>query len=132
MSAVAAALALIALADPFCSDVQRLTQAAREPFAFQSLREEDFKPMLLAHGCFPGGEGFFCQQSRLPAEITQKSVSTRIAACLRGAKIAVEKQPGSRPQTVVSADATRFEIEESGADGGRDGRILRIQVVADR
>jgi hypothetical protein len=131
MTVAAAALALIALADPFCSDVVRLAEGAREAIPFQSLRDADFKPQLLRFGCFPGGEGYFCQQSAVPAEITSQNVATRIAACLPDAKIAVEKQPGSRPETVVSGSGTRFQIEESGSASAQGGRILRIQIVAD-
>ena len=132
MTLAAATLALIALADPFCADVLKLAEGAREPIPFQTLRDAEFKPQLLRFGCFPGGEGYFCQQSMLPPELTTSSISTRIAACLPDAKIAVEKQPGSRAQTVVTAAGARFQIEESGAATASTGRILRIQVVSDR
>ena len=131
MTLAAATLALIALADPFCTDVLKLAEGAREPIPFQTLRDADFKPQLLRYGCFPGGEGYFCQQSSLPADITEQAMSTRIAACLPDAKIAVEKQPGSRPQTVVSGAGARFQLEESGAATAQTGRILRIQIVSD-
>ncbi len=131
MSVAAAALALIALADPFCADVAKLAEGAREPIPFQSLKDAEFKPMLLQNGCFPGGEGYFCQQSLLPADITAESVAKRISACLPGSKIAVEKQPGSKPETVVSGSGARFVFEESGADKAHVGRILRIQVTSD-
>jgi len=132
MTLAAATLALIALADPFCADVLKLTEGAREPIPFQSLRDANFKPQLLRYGCFPGGEGYFCQQSMLPPEITEKTMATRIAACLPDAKIAVEKQPGSRPQTVISGSGARFQLEEHGDERAQVGRILRIQIVSDR
>jgi hypothetical protein len=132
MTLAAATLALIALADPFCADVAKLAEGAREPIPFQTLRDADFKPQLLRFGCFPGGEGYFCQQSKLPPELTEQATATRIAACLPGAKIAAEKQPGSRAQTVVTGAGARFQIEESGAAAAPTGRILRIQVVSDR
>lgn len=129
---LAALFALTALADPFCSDVTRLAEGAREPIAFQSLKDTGFKPRLLGAGCFPGGEGYFCQQSKLPADMNQQSFASRIAACVPGAKITVEKRPGSKPETVVSAAELRIEIEESGSDQAPNGRVLRSQILTDR
>ena len=128
----AAALALAALADPFCDDIAKLVEGGREPIPFQTLRDADYSPRLLANGCFPGGVGYFCQQSMLPPEITRDTVAKRIAACLPDAKIAVEKLPGNPPAAVVSGSGLRFSLEESGADRAHVGRILRIQVTADR
>lgn len=128
---LAALFAAAALANPFCADVAKLADGAREPLPFQALKDEGFKPKLLANGCFPGGEGFFCQQSNLPADLTAQSVATRISACLPGAKISQEKQPGSKPETVVTGSGLRVSIEETGKDGVGQGRILRIQVMSD-
>lgn len=132
MHFAAALFALSAFANPFCDDVAKLVEGGREPIPFQELRDADFKPMLLKNGCFPGGVGYFCQQSLLPPEITRDGMAQQIAACLPDAKIAVEKQPGGLPEAVVSGSGLRFELQETGAKGAHVGRILRIQIVADR
>lgn len=129
---LAALFALTAVADPFCADVAKLVEGAREPIAFQSLKDAGFKPRLVGSGCFVGGEGFFCQQSRLPADVTQQSVAQRIAACVPGSKITVEKPAGSKPETVVTGSGLRVELEESGSDDDATGRVLRVQILTDR
>ena len=128
----AALFALTALANPLCDDIARLVEGAKEPIPFQELRDADFKPRLLRYGCFPGGVGYFCQQSMLPAEITRESTVRQIAACLPDAKITVEKQPGGPSETVITASGLRFALEEAGSDRAQAGRLLRIQITADR
>ncbi|WP_066793878.1 hypothetical protein [Sphingomonas soli] len=132
MHFAAALLALTALADPFCGDIAKLVEGGREPIPFQELRDADFKPQLLRYGCFPGGVGYFCQQSKLPPEITRDGTASQIAACLPDAKITVEKQRGGLPKAVVSGSGLRFELQETGGEGAPAGRVLRIEVAADR
>lgn len=132
MHFAAALLALTALADPACDDIARLVEGGGEAIPFQTLRDEDFKPRLLRYGCFPGGVGYFCQQSMLPPEITREGMAKQIAACLPDAKITVEKPAGTASETVVSGSGLRISLEEAGSERARSGRILRIQIVADR
>ncbi|RYY25450.1 MAG: hypothetical protein EOP62_13480 [Sphingomonadales bacterium] len=132
MHFAAALLALTALADPFCGDVAKLVQGAAEPIPFQTLRDADYKPQLLRYGCFPGGVGYYCQQSMLPPEITRDGMAKQIAACLPGAKIAVEKLKFGGEEVIVTGSGMRFSLEESGAPTAHVGRILRIEIAADR
>ena len=132
MHFAAALLALTMLADPVCDDIAKLVGGASEPIPFQELRDADFKPRLLRYGCFPGGVGYFCQQSALPADITREGVAQQIAKCLPDSKITVEKPAGGPSETVVSGSGLRFSLAESGSDQAKAGRILRVQIVADR
>jgi len=132
MHFAAALLALTALADPVCDDIAKLVEGGREPLPFQELRDADFKPRLLRYGCFPGGVGYFCQQSMLPPEITRDVMAKQIATCLPDAKITVEKPAGGAPEAVVTGSGLRFSLVESGAERAQVGRILRIQITADR
>lgn len=132
MHFAAALFALSALAGPPCGDIAKLVEGAKEPIPFQTLRDANFKPQLLRYGCFPGGVGYFCQQSALPADVTRDGVAKQIAACLPDAKITVEKLPGDTPAAVVTGSGLRFSLEESGGDRAQTGRILRIEIAADR
>ncbi|RYG78367.1 MAG: hypothetical protein EON59_17030 [Alphaproteobacteria bacterium] len=128
----AALFALAALADPYCSEVAKLAEGAREPIPFQTMRDANYKPQLLTAGCFPGGVGYFCQQSLLPPEVTGPGTAKRLAACLPDAKITVEKRVPNVSETVVTGSGLEISVEESGSDGAKAGRILRIQITADR
>jgi len=132
MHLAAAAFALAALADPWCSEIAKLAEGGREPIPFQSIRDADYSPKLLAAGCFPGGVGYFCQQSLLPPAITVDSTAKRIAACLPDAKITVEKPRNGLSEAVVTGSGLEFALEESGSASGKVGRILRIQITTDR
>ncbi|MBX3565128.1 MAG: hypothetical protein KF730_11205 [Sphingomonas sp.] len=132
MHFAAALFALSTLTNPFCDDIAKLVEGGREPIPFQTLRDADFRPMLLGRGCFPGGVSYFCQQSMLPPEITRDGMASRIAACLPDSKIAVEKPPADVPRAVVSGSGLRFSLVETGADRAHVGRILRIEIAADR
>lgn len=132
MHFAAALFALSALANPFCDDVAKLVEGGAEPIPFQTLREAGFVPRLLGRGCFPGGVSYFCQQSMLPDEITRDGVAQRIAACLPDGKFAVEKSQFDMPQAVVTGSGLRFTLAESGAPKAHIGRILRIEIAADR
>lgn len=132
MHFAAALFAFSALANPFCDDVAKLVQGAAEPIPFQTLREGDFVPRLLERGCYPGGVGYFCQQSMLPDAVTRDGVAKDIAACLPGAKITVEKSKFGLEYAVVSGSSMRFTLTETGAPKAHVGRILRIEIAADR
>ena len=127
-----ALFALAALADPYCGEIAKLAEGAREPIPFQTLRDAEYKPQILRAGCFPGGVGYFCQQSNLPADITATATATRLAACLADAKITVEKRVPGVSETVVTGSGLEISVEESGKDSATTGRILRIQISADR
>jgi hypothetical protein len=132
MHVAAALLALATMANPVCDDIAKLVEGGREEIPFQTLRDADFKPRLLRYGCFPGGVGYFCQQSLLPPEITADGLSRQIAACLPGSKIAVEKPARGVAETVVTGSGLRFSLEESGSERAHVGRVLRIQITAER
>jgi hypothetical protein len=127
----AALLAIATLADPFCDDIAKLVEGGREPIPFQTLRDMDFKPQLLRFGCFPGGVGYFCQET-ISAETSRDGVAKRVAACLPGAKIAVENKGRGVSETVVTGSGLQFFLEESPSERAKAERVLRIQIVVDR
>lgn len=128
----AALLALMALADPFCDDVAKLAEGAREPIPFETLRDADFKPRLLRYGCYSGGTGYYCYQSLLPPEITRDGMARRIASCLPDGKFAVEKPGLGDAEMVVTGSGLRFSVQETGSDRAHVGRVLHIYIAADR
>lgn len=121
-----------AQADRFCSDIGRLIPAAKEKPPFTSLRTEGFGPLLLERPCLPNGRGYYCKQVMLPPDVTEKSMALRIADCLPGARIAIERAGPWKPaRTMVRGAGLVFAIEETGDDRAHVGRMIWIEIGAE-
>lgn len=126
---IAAALAA-QIPDPLCPQIARLIEGVREKAPFASLRAEGFELRFWqGRACSADGRGYLCYRNLLPREITEASMAARIAGCLPGAKISVEKTGEWGPEkTVIRGSGLAFALDESGSERAHVGRMLGILV----
>jgi hypothetical protein len=124
----------VAQQDGLCGEVAKLVAGAKEAQPFETMFAAKDQPRLLpAGGCFRAAERhWLCHQNLLPRDIAHDTLGQRIAACLPGEITQSGASWRGIRTTMVKGNGLVFELEETGSERAHVGRIMQIDIRAER
>lgn len=117
-------------ADPLCTDVRRLVEAAKDEASFDTLVKSGFVPRLPLH-CQTNGKGFLCSRNLLPRRLGHHSLGGQIAQCIDPAGV-TSGDPDWARTTHVRKDGLHVILEESMTERAHVGRLLSVRIERER